>query len=84
LPLLGAVALIFLIACLNIGNLMISHCVSREREFAIPISLGAGRVRLVRLVVTEAIVIALVGTVLGIGGYRQMTRSAVFRRPFTS
>jgi predicted permease len=65
--LLGAAALIFLIACVNIANLMLSHGVSREREFAIRISLGAGRVRLVRLVVTEAIVIAFAGTMLGIG-----------------
>jgi len=64
---LGAAALIFLIACVNIANLMLSHGVSREREFAIRISLGAGRVRLVRLVVTEAIVIAFAGLTLGIG-----------------
>jgi len=64
---LGAAALIFLIACGNIANLMLSHGVSREREFAIRISLGAGRVRLVRLVVTEAIVIAFAGMMLGIG-----------------
>jgi putative ABC transport system permease protein len=64
---LGAAALIFLIACVNIANLMLSHGVSREREFAIRISLGAGRVRLVRLVVTEAMVIAFAGMTLGIG-----------------
>jgi putative ABC transport system permease protein len=67
LLMLGAAALIFLIACVNIANLMLSHGVSREREFAIRISLGAGRVRLVRLVVTEAIVIALAGVTLGTG-----------------
>ena len=64
---LGAAALIFLIACVNIANLMLSHGISREREFAIRISLGAGRLRLVRLVVTEAIVIALAGVALGLG-----------------
>src|SRR5579872_814222 len=64
---LGAAALIFLIACVNIANLMLSHGVSREREFAIRISLGAGRVRLVRLVVTEGIVIAFAGVTLGVG-----------------
>jgi len=67
LLMLGAAALIFLIACVNIANLMLSHGVSREREFAIRISLGAGRVRLLRLVVAEAIVIALAGMTLGIG-----------------
>lgn len=64
---LGAATLIFLIACVNIANLMLSHGVSREREFAIRISLGAGRVRLMRLVVTEALVIAFAGMTLGIG-----------------
>jgi predicted permease len=64
---LGAAALIFLIACVNIANLMLSHGVNREREFAIRISLGAGRVRLVRLVVTEGIVIAFAGVTLGVG-----------------
>jgi predicted permease len=64
---LSAAALIFLIACLNIANLMLSHGVSREPEFAIRISLGAGRVRLVRLVLTEAMVIAFAGMTLGIG-----------------
>lgn len=64
---LGAAALIFLIACVNVANLMLSHGVSREREFAIRISLGAGHVRLVRLLVTEALVIAFAGVTLGIG-----------------
>lgn len=64
---LWAAALIFLIACVNVSNLMLSHGVSREREFAIRISLGAGRVRLVRLLATEAIVIAFAGVTLGIG-----------------
>jgi predicted permease len=64
---LGAATLIFLIACLNIANLMLSHGVSREREFAIRISLGAGRMRLVRLLVSEAMVIAFAGILLGIG-----------------
>jgi predicted permease len=64
---MGAAALIFLIACVNIANLMLSHGVSREREFAIRISLGAGRERLVRLVVTEGIIIAFAGVALGVG-----------------
>jgi putative ABC transport system permease protein len=67
LLMLGAAALIFLIACVNIANLMLSHGVVREREFAIRIALGAGRVRLVRLLVTEAIAIAFLGMTLGLG-----------------
>lgn len=64
---LAAAVLVFVIACVNIANLMLSHGVSREQEFAIRISLGAGRLRLVRLVVTEAIVVAFAGMTLGIG-----------------
>ena len=67
LLMLGATTLIFLIACVNIANLVLSHGVSRDREFAIRISLGAGRARLVQLVVAEAIVIALAATTLGVG-----------------
>jgi putative ABC transport system permease protein len=67
LLMLGATTLIFLIACVNIANLMLSHGVSRDREFAIRISLGAGRARLIQLVVAEAIVIAVAGTALGVG-----------------
>jgi predicted permease len=64
---LGAATLIFLIACVNVANLMLSHGISREREFVIRISLGAGPVRLVRLLVTEAIVVAFAGVTLGVG-----------------
>ena len=67
LLMLGAATLIFLIACVNIANLMLSHGVSRDREFAIRISLGAGRARLVRLILVEALIVATAGTVLGIG-----------------
>lgn len=79
---LGAASLIFLIACVNIANLMLSHGVSREREFAIRIFLGAGRVRLVRLVVTEALVIAFAGMALGIGMAWAASALLVHLRPF--
>ncbi len=67
LLMLGAATLIFLVASVNIANLMLTHGVKREREFAIRISLGAGRARLVRLLVAEAVVIALAGTAVGVG-----------------
>lgn len=67
LLMLGATLLIFLIACANIANLMLTHGVSRAREFAIRISLGAPRARLMRLLMTEALVMALLGEVAGAG-----------------
>lgn len=66
LLMLGAAGLIFLIACANIANLMLTHGVSRDREFAIRISLGASRTQLVRLLVVQAALLALLGEGVGI------------------
>ncbi len=67
LLMLGATALIFLIACANIASLMLVHGLCREREFAIRVSLGAGRGRLIRMLVVESGVVALAGTAAGFG-----------------